>query len=205
MTLFPYTTLFRSGYRANAESKAIIYKDNPDLSGWYDADTIAAAIGQSENRFTPLQLAVYTGALANGGPRYRATFLRRIVSADYKTLIQENKPELVSEYRFSEEAKKCIQEGMQLAVSGASGTASLLQNYSVAVCAKTGTAEHGSSGSSHGAFVCYAPADDPQIAIAVYVEKGAQGGNLAKAAIAVMDQYFQSARETDIPKENTVG
>ncbi len=193
------------GYRANAESKAIIYKDNPDLSGWYDADTIAAAIGQSENRFTPLQLAVYTGALANGGPRYRATFLRRIVSADYKTLIQENKPELVSEYRFSEEAKKCIQEGMQLAVSGASGTASLLQNYSVAVCAKTGTAEHGSSGSSHGAFVCYAPADDPQIAIAVYVEKGAQGGNLAKAAIAVMDQYFQSARETDIPKENTVG
>ena len=73
------------------------------------------------------------------------------------------------------------------------------------LCAQPGTAEHFYSGSSHGAFVCYAPADDPQIAIAVYVEKGAQGGNLAKAAIAVMDQYFQSARETDIPKENTVG
>lgn len=193
------------GYRANAETKAIVYKDNPDQSGWYNADTVAAAIGQSENRFTPLQLAVYTSALANGGPRYRATFLRRIVSADYKTLIQENKPELVSDYHFSEEAKKCIQEGMRLAVSGDRGTASLLKDYDVAVCAKTGTAEHGSVGSAHGAFVCYAPADDPQIAIAVYVEKGAQGGNLAKAAMAVMDQYFQSARETDIPKENTVG
>lgn len=193
------------GYRANAESKAIIYKDNPSLSGWYDADTVAASIGQSENQFTPLQLAVYTGALANGGPRYRATLLRRIVSADYKTLIRENKPELVSDYHFSEEAKKCVHEGMRLAVNGDRGTASLLKDYDVAVCAKTGTAEHGSAGSAHGAFVCYAPADDPQIAIAVYVEKGAQGGNLAKAAVAVMDQYFQSARNTDLPGENTVG
>lgn len=194
-----------TGYRANAETKAIIYKGDSGHSGWYKADTVAASIGQSENRFTPLQLAVYTGALANGGPRYRATFLRRIVSADYKTLIKENKPELVSEYRFSEEARKCVHEGMRLAVNGERGTASLLKDYDVAVCAKTGTAEHGSAGSAHGAFVCYAPADDPQIAIAVYVEKGAQGGNLAKAAIAVMDEYFQSARDTDIPRENRVG
>ncbi len=193
------------GYRANRESKGEIYKDNPDLSGWYDADTIAAAIGQSENQFTPLQLAVYTAALANGGPRYRATFLQRIVSSDYKTLIRENQPELVSDYHFSSEAKACVQEGMRLAVNGERGTATLLKDYDVAVCAKTGTAEHGSSGSAHGSFVCYAPADDPQIAIAVYVEKGAQGGNLAKAAIAVMDEYFKTARSTDIPAENAVG
>ncbi len=194
-----------TGYRANAETKAMVYKDNPDRSGWYDADTVAASIGQSENSFTPLQLAVYTGALANGGPRYRATFLRRIVSADYKTLISQNQPELVSEYRFSEEARKCVQEGMRLAVEGPNGTAGLFKNYQVPVCAKTGTAEHGSAGSANGAFVCYAPADDPQIAISVYVEKGAQGGNLAKAAIAVMDEYFRTAQDNDIPKENVVG
>ena len=193
------------GHRANKETKAEIFKDNSDLSGWYDADTVAASIGQSENSFTPIQLAVYTGALANGGPRYRATFLRRIVSADYKELVRDNKPELISTYRFSDEAKKCVQEGMRLAVNGSRGTASLLNDYDVAVCAKTGTAEHGSAGSAHGSLVCYAPADDPQIAIAVYVEKGAQGGNLAKVAMPVMDEYFQSVRDTDIPRENAVG
>lgn len=193
------------GHRANAETKKTVYKDTPDRSDWYEADTVAASIGQSENSFTPLQLAVYTGALANGGPRYRATFLRRIVSADYKTLIYQNQPELVSDYRFSDEAHKCIQEGMRLAVDGPNGTAGLLKNYQVPVCAKTGTAEHGSAGSANGAFVCYAPADDPQIAIAVYVEKGAQGGNLAKAAIPVMDEYFRTAQDSSIPKENVVG
>ena len=53
-----------------------------------------------------------------------------------------------------------------------------MENYPVAVCAKTGTAEHGSAGSDNASFVCYAPQDDPEIAIAVFVEKGAQGGNL---------------------------
>ncbi len=95
---------------------------------------------------------------------------------------------------------------MRLAVTGDRGTArTLLRDYDIAVCAKTGTAEHGSAGSANGAFVCYAPADDPQIAIAVYVEKGAQGGNLAKAAIAVMDEYFKAAQDDAIPAENTVG
>lgn len=192
------------GFRANAETKAKQYADNPDLSGWYDADTIAAAIGQSENRFTPLQLASYTAGLANGGPRYRATFLQKIVSSDYRDLIEENTPELISNYQFSEEAMKGVEEGMRLAAT--EGTASTyLKNYDIAVCAKTGTAEHGSTGSAHGAFVCYAPADDPQIAIAVYVEKGAQGGNLAKAAVAVMDEYFRSAQTEEIPTENAIG
>lgn len=193
------------GYRANAETKGKVYADDPSLSGWYDADTIAAAIGQSENRFTPMQLACYTAALANGGPRYRATFLSRIVSADYQELILENEPELLSSYRFSEEAGKCVEEGMRLAASGSRGTAAAyLQGYDIAVCAKTGTAEHGSTGSANGSFVCYAPAEDPQIAIAVYVEKGAQGGNLAKAAIAVMDEYFKTAQTDVLPGENTV-
>ena len=194
------------GYRANAETKAKLYADDPNMSGWYDADTIAAAIGQSENQFTPMQLAAYTSALANGGPRYRATFLQKIVSPDYQTLVTENTPELISNYRFSEEAQKCVEDGMRLAAGGARGTAATyLKNYDIAVCAKTGTAEHGSAGSANGSFVCYAPADDPQIAIAVYVEKGAQGGNLARAAVAVMDEYFKAAADDSIPGENTVG
>ena len=63
----------------------------------------------------------------------------------------------------------------------------------------------GLGGSANGVFVCYAPADDPQIAIAVYVEKGGQGGVLAQAAKAVMDVYFQTASTNQLAGENTVG
>jgi penicillin-binding protein 2 len=193
-----------TGHRANAETKAELYKDNPDLSGWYGADTIAAAIGQSENSFTPMQLAAYTSALANGGPRYKATFLDRVVSSDYKTLIEKNDPELISNYQFSEDAMACVRDGMRLAAT--EGTASTyLKDYDIAVCAKTGTAEHGAGGSANGSFICYAPADDPEIAIAVYVENGAQGGNLAQAAVAVMDEYFKTAQDDTIAAEGAVG
>ena len=86
------------------------------------------------------------------------------------------------------------------------GTASTyLKDYDIAVCAKTGTAEHGAGGSANGSFICYAPADDPEIAIAVYVENGAQGGNLAQAAVAVMDEYFKTAQDDTIPAEGAVG
>lgn len=192
------------GHRANPETKAEVHKDNPDLAGWYDADTIAAAIGQSENSFTPMQLAVYTAALANQGKRYEATFLERIVSSDYTEVLVENEPVVANNYTFSDEAMAAVEEGMRLAAT--TGTASTyLKNYDIAVCAKTGTAEHGSTGSANGVFVCYAPMDDPQIAIAVYVEKGAQGGNLAQAAVAVMDEYFKAASTDALPGENVVG
>ena len=66
------------------------------------------------------------------------------------------------------------------------------------VCAKTGTAQHGSGGSDNAAFVCYAPYEDPEIAVAVYVEKGAQGGYLASVAEAVFDYYFSQSQTTEL-------
>ena len=191
----------KTGRRANAETKAEVYKNDPDNSGWYAADALGAAIGQSENRFTPLQLAVYTAALANGGTRYQATFLKRVVSSDYQSLIYSNHPNILSTCEISSEAYYCYTTGMRQAVTN--GTVSLLKNYDVEVCAKTGTAQHGSGGSDNASFVCYAPADDPEIAIAVFVEKGAQGGNLAKVAQAAMDVYFaQAESQQEVPTEN---
>lgn len=191
------------GHRANPETKAKIYSD-PKESHWFNADTVALSIGQSECRFTPLQLCVYTCALANRGVRYRATFLSRVVSSDYKTLIQENEPEILSRLNISEEAYEAYTEGMRMAVNSPIGTVySRLNDYKVAVAAKTGTAQHGSGGSDNGSFVCYAPYDDPEIAVAVFVEKGAQGGNLAQIAEAAMDVYFGNAQtEETVPNEN---
>ncbi len=194
------------GYRANPETKKKLFGNDVSMSGWYDADTVAASIGQSENRFTPLQMCVYTTALANEGIRYRATFLSRILSSDYQELLYETKPEVESTLDMSEEAVLAVKEGMRMAVTSGSAR-SVFGDYPIAVCAKTGTAQHGNtdSGSDHAAFICYAPADDPQIAIAVYVEKGAQGGNLGNVAKAILDVYFaeQTAVET-FPEQNTL-
>ena len=190
------------GRRANPETKKELYDEGHD--GWYDADTVAASIGQSENRFTPLQLCSYTAALANRGVRYTATLLKRVLSSDYQKLIRENQPVVASTLNISDEAYAAYSEGMREAVT--SGTAySAFVGYDVAVCAKTGTAQHGSGGSDNASFVLYAPADDPEIAIAVYVEKGAQGGNLANVCIPIMDAYFSGETKYEtILTENTV-
>lgn len=190
------------GRRANAETKKLLYSKGYD--GWYDADTVAAAIGQSENRFTPMQLACYTSALANHGTRYKATFLQRVLSSDYSELLYESTPVVASQLNISDEAYAAYTEGMRLSVTWANGTSHYyLGDYDVAVCAKTGTAEHGGNGSDNAAYVLYAPADDPQIAIAVYVEKGTPGSRLAKVARAIMDAYFSASSSVDtVPAEN---
>ena len=190
------------GRRANAETKKLLYSKGYD--GWYDADTVAAAIGQSENRFTPMQLACYTSALANHGTRYKATFLQRVLSSDYSELLYESTPVVASQLNISDEAYAAYTEGMRLSVTSANGTSHYyLGDYDVAVCAKTGTAEHGGNGSDNAAYVLYAPADDPQIAIAVYVEKGTPGSRLAKVARAIMDAYFSASSSVDtVPAEN---
>ena len=177
------------GTRANKQTKKELYADTPDQSDWYGADTLAASIGQSENAFTPLQLCVYACTLANRGTRYRATFLNKVISSDYQKLVVDVQPEVVSEYEISDTAYEAVIEGMKLAAN--EGTArTWFGDYSIQVCAKTGTAQHGSGGSDNASFMVFAPADDPVIAIVVYVEKGAQGGNLGSVAAKILDYYF---------------
>ena len=178
------------GWRANEESKAALHKG--DDAFWYTGDAILSAIGQSENRFTPLQLCVYASTLANRGTRYSATFMNRVISSDYRKLILEHETKTLSKMTISDTAFSMYTEGMYRVTTGMFGTArSAFANYPIKVAAKTGTAETGIAGTSdHGAFVCYAPLDDPQIAIAVYVEKGGHGSTLATVARSILDAYF---------------
>ena len=193
------------GWRANPESKKALYS-NPGLQVFTAGDTISMAIGQSENRFSPLQMAVYTAALANRGVRYKATFLNRIISADYQELLYEMEPTVASRLEITDEAYEVYTAGMREAVTAPNGTANkVFGSYPVAVCAKTGTAQHGVAGSDHASFVCYAPADDPQVAIAIYVEKGAQGGSLGSIAKTIFDAYFATVAENDtVAPENAI-
>ena len=193
------------GTRANPESKKKLYSD-PAFQVFTAGDTISMAIGQSENRFSPLQMAVYTAALANRGVRYKATFLNRIISADYQELLYEMEPTVASRLQISDEAYGVYTRGMREAVTAPNGTANkVFGDYPIAVSAKTGTAQHGVAGSDHASFVCYAPSDDPQIAIAIYVEKGAQGGNLGNIAKTIFDAYFADVAENDtVTPENAI-
>ena len=197
-----------TGMRANAETKKEMYV-NED-SGWYGADVLQAVIGQSLNRFTPMQMCSYVQALANQGTRYSATFLSRVISWDYQDLILEHEPEIASQLEMSDDAKLCISEGMYMTTQ--EGTAEeYFKYYPVKVACKTGTAQwQGTTssgafgGSDHASFVLYAPADDPEIAIAVYVEKGSKGGNLSNVCIPILDAYFSSATHYEtVMTENT--
>jgi len=186
------------GHRANAETKAELYTG--DNAQWYTGDQVLAAIGQSENRFTPLQLCVYTSTLANKGNRYKATFLNRVVSADYRNLLLENKSQLVSHMDISQATYDTYSHGMYLVTSTVAGTAdTTFMGYPIKVAGKTGTAETGIDGTSdNGAFVCYAPLEDPKIAIAVYVEKAGHGGSVASVARSILDVYFDVGEVSDV-------
>ena len=197
-----------TGMRANAENKAKLYEN--DDAGWYGADVLQAVIGQSLNRFTPMQMCSYVQALANQGTRYEATFLSRVISWDYQDLLLEHEPAVASKLEMSDDAKLCISEGMYMTTQ--EGTAEeYLKYYPVKVACKTGTAQwQGTTstgafgGSDHASFVLYAPADDPEIAIAVYVEKGSKGGNLANVCIPILNAYFSSATHYEtVMTENT--
>lgn len=188
-----------TGYRANQETKKMLYKGDDAI--WSDGDRITSAIGQADNRFTPMQLAVYAGALANNGTRYQATFLNRIVSTDYRTLVAEQESQIASTLTISADARAAYLEGMILVAHESGGTAySTFANYPIEVAAKTGTAQHDKVGKSeHGAFICFAPARTPQIAIAIYGEHAGHGSSLAVVARSMLDEYFQVGDIGDVP------
>ena len=185
------------GMRANAETKAKLYKGA--LSAWGVGDKLNAAIGQSENRFTPLQLCVYVSTIANKGVRMKATFLNRVVASDYRTLVLENEPTVASTMKMSDATYNTIVQGMKQVITGELGTArTTMRGTSVQVAAKTGTAETGRLGSDDGSFVCFAPADDPEIAIAVFGEKAAHGSTLGLVAKDVIEYYFYQAQASSV-------
>ena len=191
------------GHRSNPESKAAQYTGTQ--AQFFTGDKILTAIGQSENRFTPMQLCVYASTLANRGTRMKATFLNRVVSADYTTLVRENLPVVASTFDICEDAYQGYMKGMRSVIAGQYGTGrnafggnkdSIFDSNGVwpyediLVCAKTGTAETFKDRSDNGAYICFAPMEDPEIAVCVYGERVAHGSTLAEVAEAVLRIYF---------------
>lgn len=159
-------------------------------SEWYPGNTVQAAIGQSDTLISPIQLATYAATLANNGTRLQTHIVRKVVSYDRKTVISENDPSnptVVDSMGVSEENLAIVKEGMIKAVNET--YSSVFGDFKIQVVGKTGTAEN--NGSDHANFICYAPADNPQVAIGVMVEHGAKSSVAMNVAKKLLTQYFK--------------
>ena len=163
-----------------------------DSTSWLPGNTVQAAIGQSDNTFTPMQLATYVATVANNGVRYRTHLVSKITSYDRKENVLVNdpeKPEIVETVDVSRHTLDVVQSGMRQVCSSGYGTANFVfGTYPIAVAGKTGTAEN--PGSDHVLFVGYAPYDNPEVAIAVVIEHGANSTFSLNVARDMFDAYF---------------
>jgi len=161
-------------------------------TGWFSADTVTTGFGQGYNRFTPVQLANYTATIANGGTLHSLTLLRRVVSSDFTELLHSHEPVVLNVLEETDHIA-IIQEGMLAVSRGNNGTAKdVFRNYPIRVASKTGTAQVEGRDINDGIFVCYAPADNPEIAISIVVEKGGSGSAVMEIARMIFDYYFST-------------
>ncbi len=156
-------------------------------------DTLQIAIGQ-KNAFTPLQVAVYTSALANGGTRYKATLLERIVSYDLKDVYTQNSGEVLNTIKISEDALNGVKAGMLSVTEDGTGSR-VFADYPIKVGGKTGTSQV-TGGIDNSVFVAFAPFDNPEIAIAVVLEHGNNGFAAGSVVKAALDSYFFADQST---------
>lgn len=165
------------------------YKETTIGASWYNGDTIQTGIGQGYSVFTPLQMAEYTATVANGGQRHTASVLKKVTSYDYGETVYERQPEVLSTVESSEENYQTVRYGMYLVANTFEGSAyEAFRDCNLSVAAKTGTAQTG--GGTNAIFICFAPYEDPEVAVAVVVEKGASGASIAFIGREVMEAYF---------------
>jgi penicillin-binding protein 2 len=173
------------------------YKEELEGVPWYAGDMLQAAIGQDYSLFTPLQLGEYIATVADGGTRHSASLLKTVRSYDYSDKLFERKTEVLDEVKMDESYYQAVWQGMYGVANEIEGTAyAVFNGYPVTVAAKTGTAQLGEKVTNNGVFVCYAPYEDPQIAIALVVEKGSAGSAIASIAKDVLDYYFNFQNST---------
>lgn len=162
---------------------------------WTSGNVIQSAIGQLDHGFTPLQMANYVATLANNGTRMQPHFVKAIKSYDFKTTISETQPEVVDQVPAPQSAFETVHKGMVAATADGGTSGWLWTGFPLTVASKTGTPEGDSTLTS--CYICYIPAEDPEIAIAVVLENGGQGYTGAPVARAIAEEYFFGGSKTE--------
>lgn len=192
-TIYGYAEKFGLGLPTGVEiDESTGFLAGRDSTIWIAGNTVQAAIGQSDNAFTPAQLATYVATIANNGTRKQTHLMKKITSYDKKKVIKENTADnvkIMSTLKVNKDNLKEVQKGMWSVCNQSDGTAyDVFGNYGVTVAAKTGTAEN--NGTDHTVFMCYAPYDKPEVALAVVIEHGAMKKYSTNVAKALLDKYF---------------
>lgn len=192
-TMWLYMEKFGLGEKTGLEiSESSGFLAGRDSASWLPGNTVQAAIGQSDNTFTPVQLATYAATIANDGVRLKTHLVSKVTSYDREETILENNEKnavVVEDLNLTPYNLRIVQNAMRNVVASSSGTAyySFL-DFPIEVAAKTGTAEN--IGSDHTTFICYAPYDDPEVAIAVVLEHGSSGTFSMAVARDLLESYF---------------
>ncbi len=176
------------------EKKGILagpaYREANGLEGWRAGNTISAAIGQSDNTFTPIQISVYVATVLNGGSRYQAHLLKEVREYGSETALYAPEPVILSQAPLTAEATDAAKEGMRRMVASNATISGYMKDVPVTVGGKTGTAELGGSTEENGLFVCAAPYNDPDIVVTGVIEHAGGGTYAAMAASYVLDAYY---------------
>lgn len=198
---------------AGEEAGMLASKETSEELGqeWYGGNALNAAIGQGDNSFTPLQIAKYIAMITNGGHDIDITLIKEITKADGTTIDKDKVEEYINnrlgikkeekdDIQISEETIKTVMEGMRSVTTDTGGTAySVFKNFEIEVGGKTGSAEAGKNVNAW--FTGFAPYDDPEIAVVVFVENGGHGYYTATVARGIFESYFGT--NEDIKEDRT--
>jgi len=194
--LVKYSRLFGlgelTGIDLNGERKGFVptqaWKEETKNEPWYIGDTYHFSIGQGDVLVTPLQVANYTAAIANGGTLYQPHLVSKILNTNNQ-VVREVVPKVIRKDFIDSENLEIVREGMRQTITA--GSAQSLKIVPVPVAGKTGTAQWSTKKDPHAWFIGFAPYDRPQVAIMVLVEEGVEGSTMA-APIArdILQWYF---------------
>lgn len=178
---------------------------NPDWAEdngitWNNGDVLQASIGQGYSLFSPIQMANYVATIANKGVRVNAHFVKSINSYDFSEVLYETPIEVLSDMGMTDYTYETVLSGMLQSSQDSSGF--VWNNFDIKVASKTGTPQT-STATVNSTFICFAPADDPQIAIAVIIEKGWQGYTAAPVAKEIL-QYYLGTENGDTEDTGTL-
>ncbi len=180
------------------------YRDENGLGKWSPGDTIQAAIGQSDNLFTPLQISTYLATILNSGTRYNSHLLYQVKQYGSDEVLYQNEPTVADEIEISDEILETVREGMRGVMDNGSA-ASVFAGYPIPVGGKTGTAQVSATKSENGIMTAFAPFDDPEIVVTCVIEQGSGGTEAGHSVRDVFDYYFKVGETEEESDTEDVG
>lgn len=204
-----YSRKFGFGSKTNVditeEVKGLVpdskyYDKRYGKNGWTQGFIVSLGIGQGELSVTPIQLALYTALIANNGVSYQPHIVKGYLKPGTKEIIPFKFPKI--ETHISQRTFDIVKQGMFLVVNG-SGTATSIRMPDIPIAGKTGTAQN-PHGKDHAYFIGYAPADNPKLAIACFVENAGFGATWAAPIVKeVVHAYFNKNKIKQTSKDST--